>query len=182
MKKHSEIIKSIIFKILYAVLGLLIVFIVMLSAFPELSLNTFGVRAYVAKYDTMEPKISPYDLVVINHIDVSNLEIGDLVTFNTDVDYNGSSEMVTYYVAQLSNENGVLRVHPEGTSANVSTQILEKNIIGGYSFSIPVLGRIIEFVSSPFGIAAILVNIGVITAIVILFKDNKKESKKEDVS
>ncbi len=182
MKKKNNVLKDIILYATFAVLGLLIVFIVMLSAFPELSLNTFGVRAYVAKYDTMEPTISPYDLVFVNRVDPDQLESGDLITFMADIDYNGSAEMVTYYILSTPEENSlnVFRVNPEGTQTPATALLTADDIVAGYSFSIPFMGRIVEFVSSPFGIAAILVNIGVITGVVILLRDNKKSSEKEE--
>ncbi len=157
------------------------VFIIMLSALPNLSLNGFGVRAYIAKYDTMEPTIKPYDLVFINKVNPDHLEVGDLITFYADIDYNGTDEMVTYYIYSIDDVNGVntFRVNAEGSNIPANVLLLDDQIIGGYSFRIVGLGRLIEFVASPFGIAAIVVNVGVIVAIVLLIKDSNKKTKNQ---
>ncbi|MFA6801539.1 MAG: hypothetical protein WCR19_05480 [Acholeplasmataceae bacterium] len=182
MKKDS--IKEIVSYVLFGLLGVLIVFILMLSAFPNLALSTFGTRAYIVKYDTMEPTLKPYDLVFINRVKVDELEENDLITFYTDVNYDGDQEMVTYYIYSVTDVNGtpVFRVNAEGSSTPANAILTEDTIIGGYSFRIPFLGRIIEFIASPFGIAAIVVNAAVITVIVIILKDPKKKETKQKES
>lgn len=181
LNKKAISIKETLFYILFGLLGLLVVFIIMLSALPNLSLNGFGVRAYIAKYDTMEPTIKPYDLVFINKVNPDHLEVGDLITFYADIDYNGVDEMVTYYIYSIDDVNGVntFRVNAEGSNIPANVLLLDNQIIGGYSFRIPALGRLIEFVASPFGIAAIVVNVGVIVAIVLLIKDSNKKTKNQ---
>lgn len=181
LNKKAISIKETLFYILFGLLGLLVVFIIMLSALPNLSLNGFGVRAYIAKYDTMEPTIKPYDLVFINKVNPDNLEVGDLITFYADIDYNGVDEMVTYYIYSIDDVNGVntFRVNAEGSNIPANVLLLDDQIIGGYSFRIAGLGRLIEFVASPFGIAAIVVNVGVIVAIVLLIKDSNKKAKNQ---
>ena len=178
MKNKINLYKDIAMYTLYAVLGLLIVFIIMISAFPEMALNTFGTRVYIAKYDTMEPAINPFDLVFINTVDTGDLQEGDLITFETDVNFDGTSEMVTYYIYDIDTNNGekVFRVNSEGGLVQTNTLLTSDDIIGGYSFRLPGFGRAVEFIASPFGIAAILVNAGVITAIVLIFKNSKKEA------
>jgi signal peptidase len=54
------------------------------------------------------------------------------------------------------------------------------DVIGVYSFRVKQLGVFINFVKSPFGIAAIAVNIIVIGAIVYIVKSGKKEGKQEN--
>jgi signal peptidase len=47
-------------------------------------------------------------------------------------------------------------------------------------FKVPWVGVPIRFLQSPFGIAAIIVNAGVIAGIVILLKEDKKKTKMVD--
>jgi signal peptidase len=182
MKNTTMNLKDIGLYVLYAVLGLLLVFIIMLSAFPDLTLNTIGVKAYVAKYDTMETTINPYDLVFINRVDPDELEVGDLITFYADIDYDGDADLVTYYVYSITTTNdiSVFKVNAEGSSVPATPNLLEDDILGGYAFKLPLFGYVVEFISSGFGIAAILLNVGIITAIVILIKSNNKEEVKKE--
>ncbi|QWB95839.1 hypothetical protein KHQ89_07985 [Mycoplasmatota bacterium] len=185
MKNATKSLKNIGFYALYVVLGLLIVFIIMLSAFPDLTLNTVGVKAYIAKYDTMESRINPYDLVFINRVDPDELEVGDLITFYADIDYDGDADLVTYYVYSITTTNdiSVFKVNAEGSSVPATPNLLEDDILGGYAFKLPRFGYVVDFLSSGFGIAAVLLNVGIITAIVILVKSSKKEEpKKEEIT
>jgi signal peptidase I len=133
----------------------------------------------------MEPAIKPNDLVFINKVKAENLEKGDLITFTADINYDGDTEMVTYYVdsiTELSDDLYRISVIAEGSSVPFGV-ISSDRIIGGYAFRIPVLGSIIEFIKSPFGIGAIVVNGLIITGIVILVKQGqKKEDTKEIVA
>jgi signal peptidase len=183
--KNTQIVKDVALYLLYAVAGLFIVLIIMLSAFPDVTLNAFGFKSYVAKYDTMEPTINPYDLVFINRVNSDDLEIGDLITFYADIDYDGDQDLVTYYVNSMTETNGVtvFRVNAEGTDIPATILLLNADIVGGYAFKLPLFGYVTEFLSSGFGIAAVLINAGIITAVVLLIKNNKKEEpKKEEIS
>lgn len=182
--KVKSILKNVSFWSMFVLLGILLLFILMEAIIPSQTLNIFQVKTYIAKYDTMEPKIKPNDLVFINKVNPDNLEKGDLVTFTADINYDGDTEMVTYYIdsiAPVANQDYYrVTVIAEG-SANPFGVITSDRIIGGYAFRLPVLGPIIEFVKSPFGIGAIVVNILIISGIVIIVKQDKKpEVKKED--
>ena len=176
--ENTSLIKNIGFYALFAVLGLLTVFIIILSAFPDVSLNAFGIKAYIVKYDTMAPKINPYDLVFVTKVDPDELEEEDLITYYADIDYDGDDELVTYYILNITpaDDTNVYRTHAEGTTTPART-IFVDDIVGGYSFKLPKLGYVIEFIASPFGIAVIVVNAGIITAIVLLVKSNKEDKK-----
>lgn len=179
--KNKQLIKDILIYVGSGLLGLLVVFILLLSAFPEVSLQTLGMRAYIVKYDTMEPKLNPYDLVFVSKVDVDELEEEDLITFYADIDYNGEQELVTYYILDITegSQTNVYRVHAEGTQTPATAVLVDNDILAGYSFKIAKLGYVIDFIASPFGIGVIVVNAGIIAAIVILYKSGKKEKVEE---
>jgi signal peptidase len=182
--KVKSILKNVSFWSMFVLLGILLLFILMEAIIPSQTLNIFQVKTYIAKYDTMEPKIKPNDLVFINKVNPDNLEKGDLITFTADINYDGDTEMVTYYIDSISpvaNEDYYrVTVIAEGSTVPFGV-ITSDRIIGGYAFRLPVLGPIIEFVKSPFGIGAIIINILIISGIVIIVKQDKKpEVKKED--
>ena len=166
----------------FALLGLLLLFILMEAFLPKQTIQLFQVRSYIARYDTMEPKINPQDLVFINKVKVDQLEKGDLVTFTADINYDGDTEMVTYYVhdiVELSNGKYNVFVIAEGTTTPFGS-VSSDRIVGGYAFRIAKMGNLIDFLKSPLGIAAVGVNILVITGIVILVK--KPAVKKEETT
>lgn len=168
----------------FALLGILILFILMEALIPNQTINVFQVRSYIANYDTMEPTIKPNDVVFVSKINVASLEQGDMVTFTADINYDGDTEMVTYYVDELVERNDGkynIVVIQEGATTPFGTISYER-IHGGYAFRIPYLGAVLNFMKSPLGIATIAVNVLVIIGIVVLVKkptENKKNSVQE---
>lgn len=181
--KTKSIIKDVAFWSLFVILGLIILFVLMEAFIPKQTINVFQVKTYIAKYDTMEPKIKPNDLVFINKVDASELEEGDLITFEADINYDGDTEMVTYYVDSITlvdSDTYRISVIAEGSSVPFGV-ILSDRIVGGYAFRIPVLGSIIEFIKSPFGIGVIVINGLIITGIIIIVKHGQKDEDKQKV-
>jgi len=171
------ILKNIGFGFLFIILGILVSFILMESILPKNTLNVFQIKSYIAKYDTMEPTINPYDLVFINKVDANKLEVGDKVTLRVSINYSPKLTLVTYYVHEVwTNNQDVVqfRIVSEGGTP-MDRVYSETELIGGYAFRIPYAGRVIEFLKSPFGIGAIVMNILVISSIVILVKSGKKK-------
>lgn len=174
--KVKSILKNVGFWSMFVILGILLLFILMEAIIPKQTINVFQVSTYIAKYDTMEPKIKPNDLVFINKVKPENLEPGDLITFTADINYDGDTEMVTYYVDSITLiSDGLYRITVIAEGATVPFGVITSDrIIGGYAFRLPVVGSIIEFVKSPFGIGAIVINVLIISGIVIIVKQGKK--------
>lgn len=179
--KNVNRVKPVLLYTLYSVLALLVVFIIMLAAFPDFMLNSFGFRTYIAHYDTMEPSIKENALVFIKKINLNDLEADELVTFQTHDDLNndGKNDLITFYYDRTTGSGSdtyyYLKYDPEATMD--AAVIQADSIVGGYAFSIPVLGLIIDFVASPFGIAVVLVNAAIITGIVFVVKTGNKDKK-----
>jgi signal peptidase len=174
--KVIVILKNIGFGMLFVFLGIFVSFVLMEAFLPKTTLNVFQVKSYIAKYDTMEPTIKPYDLVFINKLDADNLDQGDKVTLRVSINYSPQLTLVTYYVSEVwTNDQDVImfRIVSEGGEP-MERVYTESEIIGGYAFRIPYAGRVIEFIKSPFGIGALAMNILIITSIVILVKSGKK--------
>lgn len=175
--KVKSIVKNVSFWAMFVILGIILLFILMEAIIPKQTINVFQVRSYIAKYDTMEPTIKPNDLVFINKVKPENLKKDDLITFMADINYDGDTEMVTYYIDSITpvaNEDYYrVTVKSEGASVPFGV-ITSDSIIGGYAFKLPVLGPVIEFVKSPFGIGAIVINILIISGIVIIVKQGQK--------
>ncbi|BCR36537.1 S24/S26 family peptidase [Mariniplasma anaerobium] len=180
--KVKSIVKNVSFWSMFVILGIILLFILMEAIIPSQTLNVFQVKSYIAKYDTMEPTIKPNNLVFINKVKPENLEEGDLITFTADINYDGDTEMVTYYIdsiAPVANEDYYrITVIAEGATVPFGV-ITSDRIIGGYAFKLPVLGPVIEFVKSPFGIGAIVINILIISGIVIIVKQGQKPEVKK---
>lgn len=180
-EKSLSIIKSVSLWLGFIVVGLILLFILMEAFLPKQTINIFQVRSYIANYDTMEPTIKPNDLVFVSKVDPGKLQEDDMVTFVADINYDGDTEMVTYYVDSITDlGDGSYRIGviSEGAT-NPFGVILSDRVVGGYAFRIPVLGGIVKFLKSPFGLAAIGVNALIIVGIVIIVKQGKPKEQIE---
>ena len=131
----------------------------------------------------MEPVINKGDLVIVTNPNVDKLAVGDIITFRADIDYDGEKEIVTHYIKSktLTEDGFIFTTNRYGsTTADTWGALSEDEVIGLYSFRIPKLGVFVDFIKSPFGIIAIIVNIGVIIGIVYIVKKSKKDKPQEN--
>jgi signal peptidase len=154
---------------------------------PETTVKVFQFKPYVVLTQSMEPEIMVNDLVVVKNFDVEDLEEDDIITFYADIDYNGSKEIVTHYIYDIDpNEDGsytILTNRYYGPDQEVRPDTWEltgEDVLGLYNFHIPWVGTVILFLQSPFGIAAMIVNIGVIVAVVVMVKQGKSDKNKDE--
>ena len=147
-----------------------------------MTIKVFQFKPYVVVTESMEPVLDVDDLIIVTNPKVDELEVGDIITFRADIDYNGTKEIVTHYVNSITETNGeyTIRTNRYGSTVPDTWILSGDDVIGVYSFRVKQLGVFINFVKSPFGIAAIAVNVIVIGAIVYIVKSGKKEGKQEN--
>src|SRR5690606_38248106 len=91
--KTKEVLKLIGTIFFFAFSGLLILFILLESFLPDMTVKVFQFKPYTVITESMEPVINVGDMAIVtnptsNKLD--NLEVGDIITFNADIDYNGT--------------------------------------------------------------------------------------------
>lgn len=187
MNNIMKKVKSFLF---YLVVAVLVVFISLELFVPDTTIKVFGFKSYVVTTQSMEPEINVFDIVVDRNFDVENLEVGDIITFRVDADYDGEKDVVTHYIADIivDSETGKIsfKTHRHFENEDDLYQdpwtIDSSDVLGQYWFTIPKLGYVVEFIKSPFGIAIIFLNIIIISGIVYLIKkkDSEEESNLED--
>lgn len=178
-------IKSILF---YIVVAILAIYVTLQVVAPQFTLTVFRFQPYVVLSGSMEPVINENDLVVVKNFEISELEPEDIITFTgVDVNYDGELDIVTHYIDSIVLQDDVYYIRTHGHFENPDDYYVdawalnEDDILGLYNFHIPWIGTVVRFIQSPFGIAAILVNIGVIVGVVYIIKHNpeNKEEPKE---
>ena len=177
-------IKSGLFYLLSFVLIMYIVFEVFM---PETTVKVFQFKPYVVLTQSMEPEIMANDMVVVKNFDVEDLKNNDIITFYADINYDGEKEIVTHYIYSINeNTDGDYIIRTNRYYANETEEVPDPwvlngdDVLGLYSYHIPWVGTVILFLQSPFGIAAMIVNIGVIVAVVVMIKQGKNEKEQND--
>jgi signal peptidase len=154
---------------------------------PEQTVKVFQFKPYVVLTQSMEPEINANDIVFVKNFDVEELKKNDIITFYADINYDGEKEIVTHYINSI-NQNGdgdyIIRTNryfEDSADIVADPWVLNgDDVLGLYNFHIPWVGTVILFLQSPFGIAAMVVNVGVIVAVVVMIKQGKKEEQTKD--
>jgi len=145
----------------------------------------FGFRGFlVANTASMEPTLRYNDLVIVRRANFDNLAVGDVVTFRSTVRLpNGSVERVyiTHQIIKVVYQDGVRAFRTAGTNPEVvqghDRELLTIDGIDGTNayvgrvmFSSRILGNLIAYLTSPFGITMLILNAGAILLFVLILK------------
>lgn len=164
------------------IIGGLLLYIGSILFMPELTVKIFKFQPYIVVTESMEPVYNVNDMVVVTEFDINEAQVGDVITFYADIDYNGTKEIVTHYIYEIdrSGAEAIIRTNrhfDDGETVTPDTWLIpESDVIGQASLHIPYVGYIIGFVKSPYGIVVITVNALIIGAIVSI---NKKMAKRD---
>ncbi len=160
---------------------ILSIYIIVAVIFPKQTANIFGFKPYVVITNSMEPELMEDDLIFVKSPNYEELLEGDIITFYGDLYLDGEIDIVTHYINSITEVDGIRYYRTNGHELPVDNWILnDDDILGSYLFRIPFLGNIVNFIQSPFGVAAVVVNVGVIFAVVILLKKDKINKLKAD--
>ncbi len=166
-------------------IGAILLYIGSTVFMPELTIKIFRFQPYIVVTESMEPVINVNDVVVVTTFKIDEAEVGDIITFMADIDYNGTKEVITHYIYEIdrSDEEEIIRTHrhfDEDETVTPDTWLIsESDIIGSYAFQIPKLGFLLGFLKSIYGIVIIAVNI-ILFALIKYFSSRKKT--KEEIS
>lgn len=175
-KETSKFIGTILF---FAFAGLLLFYIMIEAFIPTMTIKIFQFKPFVVITESMEPILNVNDMVIAKNPNLDKLEVGDIITFEADIDYNGTKEYVTHYIHSISTDgNGdrIFRTNRYGSNVADTWVLKDRDVIGVYWFHIPAVGVVLQFLKSPFGIAAVGVNIVIIGAIIFIVKSDKKKT------
>lgn len=113
--------------------------------------SILGYHVYYIASGSMEPTIKTGEVIVGKEVDIENLEIGDIVTFNgTKGQLNG--KVVTHRIVDIYVEDNQTYVVTKGDAiGDEDDPILATDIISVMKFKIPLAGLLIRLISNKFG-------------------------------
>ncbi|MDC0558994.1 signal peptidase I [Candidatus Izimaplasma bacterium] len=179
----KNIIENIKLTISMIIIGALLLYIGTTVFMPELTIKIFQIKPYIVVTESMEPNFNVNDMVVATRFNIEEAEVGDIITFKADIDYNGTDEIVTHYIYSIdtSGEEAIIRTNrhfEEGETVTPDTWLIPaSDVIGAVSFHVPYAGLVVGFIKSPFGIGIILLNIVIFSGIKYI---NKKSDRQEE--
>ena len=155
MKKVWNILSTVFVWIIVAVTVAVMIFtIVSVNTFDRKDRDIFGYKFFIVLSDSMSATdFDAGDLVVVRETDVSSLQPGDVITFQSRNAHN-YGETVTHKIRQrVATENGMPGFVTYGTTTGTDDEAIVgySDILGKYVFAIPRLGSFFLFLKTPKG-------------------------------
>lgn len=154
-------------KVLNTILSVILWIIILLAAlFSFVTLATkdknqiasiAGFSPLTVQTDSMKPAFSSGDLIIIKKCDPDTLEVGDIITFHTIIE--NQYALNTHRIKEITEENGIKNYVTKGdNNALEDTHIITgADIAGKYVTKIPLLGKIMNFISGTVGFLVCIV-------------------------
>ena len=167
MRKVKSVIENIIIVVL--------VFFLVVGIIGKLQLSVenpypsfWGYRTLTVLTGSMSPNINPGDIVIIREANINSIEVGDVVTYNTD------NILVTHRVNQIIKEDNSLLFVTKGDANNTvdADAIGANQILGVEVFHIPYAGYVIQFVNKNFILFPFII---IIYLSIIISKENSNK-------
>lgn len=163
MKKIFSLISS---GIIWITILIVTLYIIASLFFPLQTSTLVGYRFYSILTDSMTPVISPGSLVLSKIVKNNTvLEPGDIITFKAN--RLGKVLTFTHFLKEIEvDETGHERYYTQGATAPKydDYKTYRKDIEGLYVFHVPYVGRVVEYLRSPFGLA----QIGVVSLLLLM--------------
>ena len=154
-------------KVLNTILSVILWIIILLAAlFSFVTLATkdknqiasiAGFSPLTVQTDSMKPTFSSGDLIIIKKCDPDTLEVGDIITFHTIIE--NQYALNTHRIKEITEENGIKNYVTKGdNNALEDTHIITgADIAGKYVTKIPLIGKIMNFISGTVGFLVCIV-------------------------
>lgn len=120
--------------------------------------NILGTAFFSVQTDSMYPTLEPGDLVVATSVkDPSALRKGDIITYWTVI--NGERVLNTHRIYEIYDGGGYCIFRTKGDKNTAVDQITvhESEVVGKYSFRIPGLGKVFDYLQTSTGFLLVIV-------------------------
>lgn len=137
------------------VVGVLLLLAVLAPFVVQAVPQTVGAdQSYTVLSGSMEPSISPGDVVVVEDVDASTLERGDVITFRRE----GETKPTTHRIVERrETETGPAFVTKgDANDARDGPTVVPENVVGEVQFVIPLVGYVVRFAGTRLGFATLV--------------------------
>lgn len=129
---------------LLVVVVLVAIFVV--QAFPQAA---GADHSFVVLSGSMEPTISPGDVVIVSSVPASSIEAKDIITYRRST----TAPPVTHRVLEVVDTGDGLEFVTKGDANEDAdpTRVSERNLLGSVSYVIPYVGYVVQFANTRLG-------------------------------
>ena len=119
----------------------------------------------------MEPTIPVGSIVYVKPVDFSEISEGDIISFEA------GASVVTHRVESIDESQMLITTKGDANETRDGEPVIYENIIGKPVFSIPVLGYLINFIKTPYGLIVAISTAALLIFIGIIVGSRKKDEK-----
>lgn len=161
-----------IFKCIILVI-LIVLFIINLILSFEENTHILGIYMFNIISESMEPTFYKDDLAIVKKCKISDLQIGDIITFKQE------NRVISHRIVKSTDEKGDVRFITKGDNNEVQDKDLveNKNIYGKVLCTVPKLGKAVHYIQNVRGFINIFIFV-IIVYFLMNFRDNKKNNRK----
>jgi len=139
--------KRLSFSSVWNVISWILVAAIVLMAVLLVGVRVLGYTPYAILSPSMTPVYQVGDLIYVKECPPEQINIGDPLTFVANEDLL----VVTHRVVEVDRENRWFITKGDANDSNDSAPVLYENVLGTVRFSIPKLGYVSNYFTSPSG-------------------------------
>lgn len=132
-------------KVIYEAISVFILIVVVTLVVLLIGVRLIGFTPYVVLSGSMEPKFHVGSVVYVRDVEEDEIEVGDAITY-----YMADGDLVvTHEVIEIDEDNGLYYTQGIANDTADGTPATMETIIGKAYFTIPYLGYVSTYVTSP---------------------------------
>lgn len=143
--------------------------------------SIFGYMPMIITNGSMEPVIKVGDIIFSKACDVKSINDGDIISYWDPIN---SNKIITHKVDSINEKDGKRYFTTYGVfTGSLDTSVVpEENVLGVYTFKIPVIGNLMLFAQTPQGLVIfLLVPLGGILVYDTIRRQNKEDKKDAEI-
>ncbi|MGM0652960.1 MAG: signal peptidase I [Bacillota bacterium] len=181
--KFFSILGNVVFVLLLLIMAILSFFLIqsrLAGGVPEIA----GYQMYIVLSGSMSPEFDTGSLAFVQDVDPDELAVGDIITYRTQAE---SDSLTTHRIVEvIKNGNTQFVTRGDANNVNDPNPVLDENIVGRVTGSIPYIGYVLDFVQTRQGLILLIFVPGVLIIMYELGKimkyltqGNKEKNKQE---
>lgn len=135
-----------------------IVIVIFNARFSGEAPNVFGYQVFRVVTASMEPELMVSDVILVKEVEPSEVEIGDIVSYNGEED-DLAGKIITHKVVaepEIINGKYVFTTKGVANGAVLDPQWDEDQLLGVYVRKIPYVNKLYNFFLQPYGLLIII--------------------------
>lgn len=167
-------------KKVWNVISAILVSMIVILAILLVGVRLAGVQPYAVLSGSMSPTFSVGALIYVKPAQPQEVSVGDPITFKLD----GTSVVATHRVVRIDAENQCFYTKGDANESPDGQPVTFDHLIGIPAFSIPLLGYISNFITTPPGLFIAIATVLAIVAFSFLpgIVEKAEKSDHEDIN